>query len=584
MERIKKEMPDTLFLEERAQIALNALIGVADEDYGYIPFFNGNFKAKPAYMTHGNWDFGSSHGRLVDAIILARAMTGSTYGEEIEKYYRRNLLSFFKEDGLSYRKDIFSDKIKKEHQAKFTESASMIDQRAVVLGMATWFLATKDEKVKDIEDKHVAALKKIARKERESWYYPASEYTTAGWPSLDAIHTRLAVDPASMWGRQIGPLLRYYKGTGNKDALELVENFSSNIIYRSGVFNKDGSFNGALEYRNGHFHTRMGTLASLAAYGSYIEDSSIIEYVKKSYDWALNNWCTKFGWTPGDMHDQRYEHETCTLVDAIHVGIILAQAGYVEYWGKVERFLRNHLTESQLLEIDWIEDLDDKSMDIPKKRTYYNVAQRLKGSFSGYSAPNDFVYDGQWGRGHIMDVQTCCLGAGTRGLYLGWSHIVTEKQGKISVNLLLNRSTPWLNVKSYMPHEGKVVLDINQDIPELLVRIPEWTPFGAVEVNRIMDEDTIFTTGRKLSWFKNAFMRLGAARKGEKIIITFPMMEKKIIETASGLDYEVKWRGDDVVHIDPPGTYYPIYNNRRIYEKTPVKEVTITKEKGDLYI
>lgn len=94
------QVPDTLTLEERAELALNALIGVADEDYEYIPFFNGNFKAKPAYMTHGNWDFGSSHGRLVDAVILARAMTGSDFGADVEMHYRRNLLSFFGKTAL----------------------------------------------------------------------------------------------------------------------------------------------------------------------------------------------------------------------------------------------------------------------------------------------------------------------------------------------------------------------------------------------------------------------------------------------------------------------------------------------------
>ena len=47
-----QKLPDTLLL--RKGELPHALIGVADEDYEYIPFFNGNFKARPAYMTHGN--------------------------------------------------------------------------------------------------------------------------------------------------------------------------------------------------------------------------------------------------------------------------------------------------------------------------------------------------------------------------------------------------------------------------------------------------------------------------------------------------------------------------------------------------
>ena len=132
------------------------------------------------------------------------------------------------------------------------------------------------------------------------------------------------------------------------------------------------------------------------------------------------------------------------------------------------------------------------------------------------------------------------------------------------MNMLLNRATPWLDVHAHMPHEGKVELYINQDIPELLVRIPEWTPFGAVKVERERGGETDVNNGRRLSWLKQTFVNLGAAATGEKITITFPLTERSTVETASGLVYNVKWRGDDVVHIDPPGTYYPLYNRRRI--------------------
>jgi hypothetical protein len=106
----------------------------------------------------------------------------------------------------------------------------MIDQRSVILGLTTWFLDTQDELAKAYADRHVAALKRIARKERESWYYPASEYTEKGWPSFDAVVTRLCPDPCAMWGRQVNPLIRYYQHTGNNDALEFCENFAAIIV------------------------------------------------------------------------------------------------------------------------------------------------------------------------------------------------------------------------------------------------------------------------------------------------------------------------------------------------------------------
>lgn len=564
-----KTIPDTLNLEERAAAALNALIGVADENCGGVPFFSGFLTSKPAWMSHGNWDYGSSHGRLIDAIVLARTMTGSRFGEKTEQQYRRNLLSYFKADGLSYRKNTFSDEEIKAHDSRFEESASMIDQRAVLVALTTWMLDTGEEAALAAADKLVAALHRIAAKERESWYYPSSEYTEHGWPSFDAVHTRLAPDPAAMWGRQAGPLVKYYEVTGNKKAYELAENFIYNIVYRSGVFNPDGSFNAGIEHRNGHFHTRMGTLGSITKLAMFNGDAGLMNFAKRSFDWARTK-CTTFGWTPGDLHDQGYEHETCTLVDAIGVALALAKSGYPEYWSVAERFVRNQLAESQLLDISWIDQLEDTSRDIPGFKTYYRVAERLRGGFAGYAAANDFVNDGFWGRGHIMDMQTCCLGSGTRALYMAWSNIVTENRGRVYINMLLNKGAKRLDVKSFLPNDGRVELDINEDIDELLMRIPEWAPYGRVEVCRA-GEETV--SGDRLPWLNGCFMKIGPARRGEKITVLFPVAEHKTRENTLNLQYDVTWRGDDVVRIDPEGKTHPFYN-RRVATGTPAMRET----------
>lgn len=45
--------------------------------------------------------------------------------------------------------------------------------------------------------------------------------------------------------------------------------------------------------------------------------------------------------------------------------------------------------------------------------------------------------------------------------------------GKLSVNLLLNRASPWADVDSYIPFEGQADVRIKQAC-ELQVHIPEW--------------------------------------------------------------------------------------------------------------
>jgi len=78
----------------------------------------------------------------------------------------------------------------------------------------------------------------------------------------------------------------------------------------------------------------------------------------------------------------------------------------------------------------------------------------------------------------------CCTGNGTRAIYFAWENILRREQGKLKVNLLLNRASPSADVDSYIPYEGRVEVKVKQDC-ELWVRIPEWAtaPQTQCEVN-----------------------------------------------------------------------------------------------------
>ena len=71
-------------------------------------------------------------------------------------------------------------------------------------------------------------------------------------------------------------------------------------------------------------------------------------------------------------------------------------------------------------------------------------------------------------------VMQCCTGNGTQGLYYAWEGIVRCRDGKnAQVNLLLNRASPWLDVDSYLPYEGKAVIK-NKTAQRISIRIPSW--------------------------------------------------------------------------------------------------------------
>ncbi|MGH3490595.1 MAG: hypothetical protein ACRDP8_22125 [Actinopolymorphaceae bacterium] len=548
-------IPATLLLEERAELAMNAVVGLADVDHGHVPYFSANLLAKPAYLRYGDWAYGSTHGRLVDAAVLAGHVTGKDWWAETEEHYKKGLLSFFGADGLSYRQP--------HPKGSWEPNANLIDQRAAILALTTWFLATADPVVKEAADRHVAALKRIAVKDRDVWFYPASEYTPQGWPSTHAAKIHLAPDPASFSGRLIMPLLRYHQATGNTDALELCDWFTTLIVEKSGVFNPDGSFNSALAYRSGHLHTRLGTLDGIAKYAEHTGNHALTPFVQRGFTWALTQ-ATAFGWTPGDLTEQRYEHETCSLVDLIGIGVTLARMGFSEYWTVVERFVRNHLTESQLVDLDWVESAPDRSQDEPGWITYYDVARRVRGAFAGYGAPNDFVADVALGRGHTADVQACCVGSGVRGLFTAWNAIVTGNEDLLRVNLLLTRRSRLVEVVSHLPYEGRVELTLRGDCRELRVRTPPWAGYAKLTVTRESAAGEVTTaSGREPGqWASDGFLRIADVRAGEKVRVCFPMTERTSVEVAAGQEFRTSWRGDDVTGISPRGSSRPMYDAR----------------------
>jgi hypothetical protein len=127
----------------------------------------------------------------------------------------------------------------------------------------------------------------------------------------------------------------------------------------------------------------------------------------------------------------------------------------------------------------------------------------------------------------LSAVSTICgPGNVTAGIYLAWEAIVRCKDGQAQVNLLLNRASPWLDVDSCLPYQGKVVIR-NKTAKSLSVRVPRWVDRAAVEVE---------TRGRTLtpSWL-NRYLLLGAINAGDVITITFPMV-------TTTEKYSLKWR------------------------------------------
>jgi DUF1680 family protein len=234
----------------------------------------------------------------------------------------------------------------------------------------------------------------------------------------------------------------------------------------------------------------------------------------------------------------------------IEIALLLARHGHPEYYNDVERFTRNYLVESQLVEIDWMLQGAKQRRRNTKREHFTQAPQMMRGGFVGRALPHDLIADG-----FLMG---CCCGAGARALYQLWDQALTCDKDKLTVHLLINRRGEAAEVDSSLPHAGRVVVR-NKHARQLRLRKPDWVDASQVQLLR---------NGRKSAFgLKDGYFEVKALRPGEEIAFEWPIEERRQEESLLKWRFGVTWRGDTVVEMTPRGMHRPLY--QRSAMRTP---------------
>jgi hypothetical protein len=529
------DKPNTLDLTHHAELSLNYLTGMTDPRLGYLPYWRVNLEADPPEASHCRPDCSELPGSWVDAIVLARQMTGSKQGVEAEAGLKEMLLSDYGEDGLRYHASLPWCRVK---------HAVIHEQGYLLNGLVTWYTAEREPRVKETAERLIDGLLATAAHVGKSYtyelvetgtrryYFPCDCITPDGW---DFTMLTGRSKEHIFNGVMILPLVRYFETTGYEPALDLAEGLVNHIV-RQHEFGHDGRF-------IGHFHATMWVVAGILRYGLATNNPQHIELGRKVYDWARDQG-SSFGWFPewvGTTPPEEMDAETCCLADMVELAHMLAESCDDRYWDDVERFARNHLVESQLQGLPPCEHETQKAET--QQETYRDVAGRAIGGFAGSSWPNDFMAHGR------RFIAGCCGATGARALFLAWDGIVQKRGDTVWVNMPLNRRTPWLDVLSQHPHEGKLRLLIH-DAPKLQVRMPEWAG-GRVSVH--VDGNPV------LPEWRGNYLELNGLSRGQEVVVVHALRTDVIAESVAGRNYTVSWRGNTVMRITPPGKNVPLY-------------------------
>ncbi len=248
--------------------------------------------------------------------------------------------------------------------------------------------------------------------------------------------------------------------------------------------------------------------------------------------------------------------EGCFLGDLLALTIKMSRAGIGDYWDDADRIIRNHLVEAQFTRRDLLERVvqsrpkGQPPKGHPGQICTENVLDRMIGTFGSFLMPTYST---------PRVIMQCCTANAARGLEYAWEAIVEGSGDEAQVNLLLNRASPWLDVDSYLPYEGKVVIR-NKTARRISVRIPAW-------VNRRNLRARVNGTDRRLS-FIGAYQVFNDLKPGDTLQLDFPVVEETVhlsARTASEGDnqhttYEIAFRGNTVVDISPRNESLGVYS------------------------
>jgi hypothetical protein len=481
---------------------------------------------------------------FLEAAILLSNMADSEEGREIETLYKRTV---------------------------YNETSNVM--AGVPLSVycfepyLAWYSQTKDENIR-VQIKHILdnavndAWKQAIVSEVEQYAYmqPWGGGSPLEGENLDPF----LYDWANRNGYVIGPLVRWYELSGNESALKLATYLTNWIVYHTDLFQDDGSFTLAKSESekepsgydfHGHVDSRLITVSGIIRCGIAANEDDFVKYGKRVVDY-VDRLCrgtgsNSFGWVYENV--EQVQCETCAINRMIDCAVQLARAGYPEYWNLVERAARNQLVENQLRDIDWVK--STKQMNDTEDVIYNNVAERVKGGWAGWSFPNDWV--GPHTVPEAPQIMCCCV-TGAEALYSVWSNIVIKDDEGVWINLLLNRSTRWVDVNSYSPYEGRIEITV-KDASDLFIRLPEWVDKSKVAV-------TVDGAPQPFSW-RGDYVHLGNLVIGQEVTVTYPLRQFTetfylISENGSPMEsykYTVTWKGDTVIGISPKGQYYPLY-------------------------
>ncbi|MCC6795447.1 MAG: hypothetical protein IT366_10035 [Candidatus Hydrogenedentes bacterium] len=520
-ERYEATVPATLDLAERARIAVHGLTSFLDPEKHFAPYGHVYFNGQPPYLSDfpggpPNW------GKIAEALLFARLMSGSEENLDV--------------DAKSYE-GMIAD-VPLNPTAPTPVSCTM----AALVNLYQLDPRPELKRVIDtIAEDHV----KSAQAQGDALYYydgpPSTNPTALGVTNywLQVFIQGRAIRPMTRWA-VLSNQPKYLETSGGLSRFTVQPRFwESEAAPKAVTSGEHAQF-------NGHSHAHTQGLMGLLAYAQATNDARLKQFVRDGYEHMRSFGIARIG----------LFGEGCTTGDMTWLALALSRTGVGDYWDDADQYVRNHLAELQITDADRVRaavaqmpqgrgknDTTTGPYD-PKTESNESAIEHCMGTFLSDSSHPTLIPE------HNFLYTICCTGNCTPAMYLAWESIVQSDGEHATINLLLNRASPWLDVDSYLPYEGKVVIR-NKTAQSVAIRIPGYV--NASEVRAAVNGEA------RDPRFIGRYLSIENLQPKDEIVLTFPI-------TTTTESYTLKWKQDEFWKectdpgpewkpLDPPAKY-----------------------------
>ena len=555
-------IPATLDLAERARLCVNALTSTTDPDYDDELYWIVDLLAEEPAMYHSIDDHVQM--KFLQAVPLVRTVCGSDQNLETEARLLRTYLKMQGQDGLVYtpikgrpwalppREEAFAGL---DFMPKGDHWCSICMNGRVLGALCVYAMKDPSGPWRDAALRLARGLIRLCIVEGDIAYL----FRNCTEPGLAVTkpEERPTGIRAAMAGWVAQGLAQCARFLGCEEAGQMAARLMRYVMRDSGYFLSNGEFgHESPDLELAHFHAHTTQIVAALEVVQATGDEELLSLARKAYDYAIRNGEPLVGFFPEWIGPRGgASSEICEVADMIACALKLCILGFDE-WDNVDRWVRNQFAECQLTSTAWLTDGHMEKLDREKVKlgpagcggtqygTTERVMERVLGSFAGWPSPCDFVHWDGWAIMH------CCTGNGARAVYYVWESMLAHRDGKLRINLLMNRSSRWAEIHSHIPYLGRVDVQVKEDL-ELEMRLPEWVRPGEARCS-------VNGSGRKLS-FEGRYALVGRVCAGDVVGLEFPIREVTHRVSIWNQEYTLVFRGNEVVWIDPQGKRGPLY-------------------------